>query len=334
MRRREFIAVLGGAAAAWPLAVSAQQPAMPVIGFLHLGTADAYTSNALTVFRRGLQETGFVEGQNVAIEYRYADNKYDRLPELASDLVRRRVAVILELSGGSPTALAAKAATSMIPIVVAFGSDPVKLGLAASLNRPGGNVTGATFFTTELVSKRLELLCELVPQARTIGYLRTGPQLSTVVHEQMAVDALASARSLARQLLIVKVDKAEELEAAFSTLTGKHADALLIASAPFFDIVEVTNQLAAMALKSKLPSMYQYHAFAAAGGLMSFGANQSEAFRQAGIYTGRILKGEKPADLPFQQSTKLELTINLKTAKALGITIPQSLIVAADEVIE
>jgi ABC-type uncharacterized transport system substrate-binding protein len=334
MRRRDFIKAIACSAIDLPLAAHAQQPAMPVIGYLHLGTADAYASNALAVFRRGLQETGFVEGQNVTIEYRYADNKYERLPELAADLVRRRVAVIVEVSGGSATALAAKAATSTIPIVVAFGSDPVKLGLAASLNHPGGNVTGATFFTTELVSKRLELLCELLPQARTIGYLRTGPQLSTVVHEQMEADALASARSLARQLLIVKVDKAEELEAAFSTLKANHADALLIASAPFFDIVEVTDQLAAMALKSKLPSMYQYRAFAAAGGLMSFGANQSEAFRQAGVYTGRILKGEKPADLPFQQSTKLELTINLKTAKALGITIPQSLVVAADEVIE
>jgi putative ABC transport system substrate-binding protein len=236
VRRREFISLLASAATAWPLAARAQQQGMPVIGFLHLGTADAYTSNALAVFRRGLQETGFVEGQNVAIEYRYADNKSDRLPELAADLVRRRVAVIVELSGGSATALAAKTATSTIPIVVAFGSDPVKLGLAASLNRPGGNVTGATFFATELVSKRLELLCELVPQARTIGYLRTGPQLSTVVHEQMAADAIASARSLARQLLIVKVDKAEELEAAFSTLTAKHADALLIASAPFLTL--------------------------------------------------------------------------------------------------
>ena len=334
MRRRDFIKGIVGSAATWPLAVSAQQPVIPVIGFLHLGTADAYSNNALAVFRRGLQETGFVEGQNVTIEYRYADNKYDRLPELAADLVRRRVAIIVEVSGGSATALAAKAATSTIPIVVAFGSDPVKLGLAASLNRPGGNVTGSTFFTTELVSKRLELLCELVPQARTIGYLRTGPQLSTVVHEQMEADALASARSLSRQLLIVKVDKAEELEGAFSTLTAEHADALLIASAPFFDIVEVTDQLAAMTLKNKLPAIYQYRAFAAAGGLMSFGADQREAFRQAGIYTGRILKGEKPADLPFQQSTKVELTINLKTARALGLSVPQSLRVAADEVIE
>jgi putative ABC transport system substrate-binding protein len=334
MRRRDFIIVITRSAALWPFTAHAQQPSVPVIGFLHLGTADAYTNNSLTVFRRGLKEMGFVEGQNVTIEYRYADNKYDRLPELAADLVRRRVAVIVELSGGSATALAAKAATSTIPIVVAFGSDPVKLGLAASFNRPGGNVTGATFFTTELVSKRLELLCQLLPQARTIGYLRTGPQLSTVVHEQMEADALVAARTLERQLLIVKVDKAEELDAALSTLTAERADALLIASAPFFDIVEVTDHLAAITLKSKLPAIYQYRAFAAAGGLMSYGANQGEALRQAGIYTGRILKGEKPADLPFQQSTKVELTINLKTAKALGVAVPQSLIVAADEVIE
>jgi len=219
-----------------------------------------------------------------------ADNKYDRLPELAVDLVRRRVAIIVELSGGAVTALAAKAATSTIPIVVAFGSDPVKLGLAASLNRPGGNVAGSTFFTTELVSKRLELLCELVPQARKIGYLRTGPQLSTVVHEQMAADALASARSLSRQLLIVKVDKAEELEGAFSTLTAEHADALVIASAPLFDIVEVPDQLAAMTLKNKLPAIYQYRAFAAAGGLMSFGADQREAFRQAATTRMKMTK--------------------------------------------
>jgi len=266
------------------------------------------------------------------IEYRYADNNGDRLPELAADLVRRQVAIIVELSGGSITALAAKAATSTIPIVVAFGSDPVKLGLVKSLNRPGGNITGATFFTTELVGKRLELLCELLPQARTIGYLRTGPQLSTPVNDQMEADALVAARSLGRRLLIVKVDKADELGVAFSTLATEHADALDIASQPFFE--EVTDRLAAMALKYRLPTLYASRGFAAAGGLMSYGADQDEAFRQAGIYAGRILKGEKPADLPFQQSTKVDLVINLKTAKLLGLTIPVPLLGRADEVIE
>jgi putative ABC transport system substrate-binding protein len=335
MRRRDFIkGIAGSAATAWSLAVQAQQPIMPVIGFLHIGTADAYTSSALAAFRRGLQQTGYVEDQNVKIEYRFADNKGDRLSALAADLVNRRVDLIFELSGGAITALAAKAATSTIPIVLAFGSDPVKLGLAASLNRPGGNVTGVTFFTTELVGKRLELLCEVVPETRRIGYLRNGTQLSTAVTEQMEADALTTTRALGRQLVTVKVDKAEELGAAFSTLVAEHADALVVGSGPFFDNVQINDQVAALTLKNKLPAIYQYRAFAAAGGLMSYGANYGEAFQQAGIYAGRILKGEKPADLPFQQSTKVEFVINLKTAKALGLTIPYPLLGRADEVIE
>jgi putative ABC transport system substrate-binding protein len=333
MKRREFITILGGASA-WSLAAHAQKPSIPVIGFLHIGTADAFTNSALTAFRRGLQETGYTEGQNVTIEYRFAENEGDRLSALAADLVNRDVSLIFELAGGTITALAAKAATTTIPIVLAFGSDPVKIGLAASLNHPGGNVTGVTFFTTELVSKRISLLCELLPQARTIGYLRTGPQLSSVVTEQMATDALATARSLDRQLTIVKVDKADELNAAFSTLIAAKVDALVISSAPFFDTEEVKNQLAALTLKNKLPAIYQSRSFAAAGGLMSYGANYGEAFQQAGIYAGRILKGEKPADLPFQQSTKVEFVINVKTAKALGLTIPYPLLGGADEVIE
>ena len=333
MRRREFIIFLGGAAA-WPLVARAQQPKMPVIGFLHIGTADAFTNNALATFRRGLQEAGYVEGQNVIIEYRFAENKGDRLPELAADLVRHQVAVIFELAGGAITALAAKAATSTIPIVLAFGSDPVKLGLAASLNRPGGNITGVTFFTTELVSKRFELLCELLPQAKLIAYLRTGPLLSTAVAEQMTGDALATARALGRQVLVLKVDKAQELDAAFSTLVNEHADALVIGSSPFFDITGINDQLAALSLRNAVPAIYQQRAFPAAGGLMSYGASFDEGFRQAGIYTGRILKGERPADLPFQQSTKVQLIINLKTAKALGITIPPTLLARSDELIE
>jgi putative ABC transport system substrate-binding protein len=307
---------------------------MPVIGFLHIGAADAYTNSALTAFRRGLQQTGFVEGENVKIEYRFADNKGERLASLATDLVNRQVNLIAELSGGAITALAAKAARSTIPIVLAFGSDPVKLGLATSLNRPGGNVTGVTFFTTELVAKRFGFLCEVVPAAQTIGYLRTGPQQSSPVTEQMEADALSTARALGRQLVIVKVDTAEEVNAAFSTLVAKHADALFVGSGPFFDNVRINDQVAALTLKNRLPAIYQYRAFAAAGGLMSYGADYGEAFELAGIYAGRILKGEKPAELPFQQSTKVEFVINLKTAKALGITIPYPLLGRADEVIE
>jgi putative tryptophan/tyrosine transport system substrate-binding protein len=334
MRRRDFIKVIAGSAATRPFAAHAQQRAMPVIGFLHVGTPDAYTNNALAAFRRGLQEMDYVEGQNVVIEYRFAENKGDRLPGLATDLVHRQVALIVELSGGSITALATKAATSTIPIVIAFGSDPVKLGLVASLNRPGGNVTGITFFTSELVSKRLELLCEMLPEARTIGYLRPGPQLSTLIIEQAEADALETARTLGRQLVIVKIDKAEELHAAFSTLTTEHADALVVSNGPIFNNVEINDSIAALALKNRLPAIHESRAFVAAGGLMSYGANQSEAFRQAGVYAGRILKGEKPGDLPFQQSTKVEFVINLKTAKALGVAIPYPLLGRADEVIE
>ena len=214
---------------------------MPIIGFLHIGTADAYTNAALASFRRGLQEAGYVEGQNVAIEYRFAENKGERLPELAADLVRRQVTVLLELSGGPLTALALKAATSTVPIVVAYGGDPVQLGLAASLKRPGRNVTGVTFYTTELVSKRVQLLCELVPQARRIAYLRPPPQLSTDVTGQMEADALATARDLGRQLLVSKVDSAQGLNDAFSAVINEHPDALLISSAPFFDTVEIID---------------------------------------------------------------------------------------------
>jgi putative tryptophan/tyrosine transport system substrate-binding protein len=334
MRRREFIRSIGGALVARPLTVRAQQQGMPVIGFLHVGTADAYTNNALAAFRHGLQEAGYVEGQNITIEYRFADNNGDRLPALAADLVNRQVNVIVELSGGSITALATKAATSTIPIVIAFGSDPVKLGLAASLNHPGGNVTGVTFYTTELVSKRVQLLCELLPEGRRIAYLRPGSHLSTVVTEQGEVDARTTARDLGRQLVVSRVDSAQELNDAFSAAINEHPDALLIATHPFFDNVEINDQLAALTLKNKLPAMHQYRAFPAAGGLISYGANYDEAFREAGVYAGRILKGEKPADLPFQRSTKVQMVINLKTAKALGLTIPLPLLGRTDGVIE
>ena len=330
MRRRDFINGIAGLGVAWPLTALAQRANVPVIGFLHIGTADARSNKALAIFRHGLQETGFLEGQNVAIEYRFAENEGDRLNGLAADLVYRHVAVIVILSGGAPTALAAKAATSTVPIVIAFGSDPVTLGLAESLNRPGGNVTGITFFTTELVSKRVELLCEVLPQAKTIAYLR--PRLT--VDQQMIVDVQSTAHALGRQLVILKVDNIQDLDGIFSTLIKEHADALIIASSPFFETVEINDKLAELTLRNSVPAIYQNRAFPAAGGLMSYGADEGEAYRQAGIYTGRILNGEKPADLPFQQSTKVEFVINLKTAKAFGLTIPLPLLGRADEVIE
>jgi putative ABC transport system substrate-binding protein len=336
MRRRDFVKVILGAGVAWPVAARAQQTAMPVIGFLHSGRADARTNGFLAVFRRGRQQAGYVEGQNVAIEYRFADFKFDRLPTLAADLVHRKVALIFELGGGAAAALAAKAATPTIPIVLAFGSDPVKLGLVGSLSRSGGNVTGVTFFTTELVSKRVELLCEVLPQARTISYLRTGTESipSRAVADQMEADARTAARALGRQIVMVTIDEVEELSTAFATLASERADALVIGASPFLDSEEVNDQLAALTLKHRLPTIGQYRAFPAAGGLMSYGANYGEASQQAGIYVGRILKGEKPADLPFQQSTRVELTINLRTAKLLGLAIPVSLLGRADEVIE
>lgn len=331
MSRRAFIFFLGGVVAS-PLAARAQQPAMPLIGFLHVGTAGADQDRLPAAFRQGLKEAGYVEGRNVLIEYRFAEHKADRLPGLASDLVRRQVAVIVVAGGGGITASAAKAATSTIPIVVSIGADPVKLGLAASLQRPGGNITGSTFLSTALGGKRLELLCELLPRAKKIGYLRTGA-LRTVTKQQMD-DALTAARALGRQLLVLEIDNAEQLDAAFSTLRKERADALLIVSEPFFNSTETRDRLVALSLRHAVPAIYPFRDFAVAGGLMSYEASYREAFAQAGIYTGRILKGEKPADLPFQQSTKFELLINLKTARALGINIPQSVLARADEVIE
>jgi len=265
VRRREFITLLGGAAA-WPLVARAQQTAMPVIGFLHGGTADS-VPRALAGFRQGLKEGGFIESQNVAIEFRWANNQLERLPALAADLVRRPVAVIVS-GGGAGPALAAKAASSTIPIVLAFGSDPVKLGLAASLNRPGGNVTGATFITTELVGKRLELLCEMVPNATIVAYLRTGPRQSSVTSDQMATDFLAAARALRRQPLVLQVDSDRDFEAAFTSLVDQRANALVIAAHPLFD----NDNLAALALRHAMPSIYSRHEFVEAGGLMSYGA--------------------------------------------------------------
>ena len=327
MRRREFISLLGGATA-WPLAARAQQPALPVIGFLHVAFPGPYTQH-LAAFRQGMKQSGYVEGQNVAIEYRWANNEPDRLSELAADLVNRQVALIVAV-GGAPSALAAKVATSTIPIVLVFGSDPVRLGLVASLNRPGGNITGVTFFTTELVAKRVELLHELIPQATTIAYL--GDLRIGVVGQEMLRDTLAAASVIGRQIAVVEVRSDRDFEPAFATFVERQAGAVIVGPSSLFD--SNRDQLLALAAHHKMPAIYQARAYVLDGGLMSYGASYGEAYRVGGLYVGRILKGEKPADLPFQQTTKFELVINLKTAKALGLEVPLSLMIRADEMIE
>jgi putative ABC transport system substrate-binding protein len=327
MRRREFISLLGGAAAAWPLAARAQQPVMPVIGFLHVAFPGPYTQQ-LAAFRQGLKQSGYIEGQNVAIEYRWANNENDRLPELAADLVRRQVALIVA-AGSTDSARAAKAATSTIPIVLVFGADPVRLGLVASLNRPGGNVTGVTFLTTELMAKRLELLRELVPQATTVAYLA---DLQAVPGQEMVRDTLAAAGVLGRQIAVVEARSDHDFEPAFATFVERRAGALVVAASQLFD--SNRDQLLALAARHKMPAIYQAREFVLDGGLMSYGASYGDTFRLGGLYAGQILKGEKPSNLPVQQATKFELVINLKTAKALGLEVPLSLMIRADEVIE
>ena len=311
MNKREFITLLGSAAAAWPLAARAQQPAMPVIGFLHSSSPEPYR---LRAFRQGLKDAGFIEGENVAIEYRWADSQIDRLPALAAELVRRRVAVIAA-SGGMPSILAAKAATTTIPIVFAIAEDPVRLGLVASLARPSGNLTGINFFGTELAAKRLELLRELVPGAIRIAVL-VDPTNATNT-ETTVGDVEAAARAKGLQIQVLNASNSREIDAAFATLASERPDALLVGSTAF--LTDRRVQLAQLAARHAVPAIYADRQFAEVGGLMSYGASLGDAFRQVGVYAGRILKGAKPADLPVVQSTKFELVINAPTARMLGL---------------
>jgi putative ABC transport system substrate-binding protein len=327
--RRKFLVTLGGAAAAWPLAARAQQAAMPIVGVLYT-SSPAAAPHLTLAFRQGLNETGFIEGQNVRIEYRFAEGHYDRMPGMAADLVHRQVAVIATPSTTAAT-LAAKAATQDIPIVFLVGTDPVQIGLVASLNRPGGNLTGVAILAVELAAKRLELLHELVPAATLIAYLSN--PTNPIFADAEARVVQAAAHVLGVRILMLNATTPNEIEAAFESLIQQHADALLVGDDVFFQVSQ-RDQLVALAARHRVPAIYDRRENAAAGGLISYGTDIADAVRQVGVYTGRILKGEKPAELPVQQSIKVELVINMKTAKSLGLTFPLNLLGRADAVIE
>jgi putative ABC transport system substrate-binding protein len=327
MRRRKFITLLGGAAVSWPLAARAQQAAMPVVGFLSSRSPDD-TTHLLAGFRQGLADAGLIEHQNVTIEYRWALGQYDHLPALAAELTRLPV-VVLVSTGGEPAALAAKAATSTIPIVFGTGTDPVKAGLVASYNRPGGNATGINFQTADMEAKRLGLLHELMPQARNITFLYN---LKFAAAEGQLHDVREAARTLGLQINALHASTDDEINAAFRTMVQQQTAALILAADPFFDTRR--SQLVVLAAYNSLPAIYQFREYAAAGGLMSYGIDAVDAYRQIGLYTARILKGARPIDLPVMQPTKFELVINLKAAKTLGLDVPDKLLARADEVIE
>jgi putative ABC transport system substrate-binding protein len=327
MRRRDFVSLMAGTAIGFPLVARAQKSEVPVIGFLHPASAPEWVAR-VAAFRQGLADAGYTEGRNVTIEFRWAEGHYERVPVLAADLARRRVAVIVA-AGGGVSVLAAKAATSTIPIVFTAGGDPVKLGLVDSLNRPGGNITGVSVLTVELAAKRLEVLHSLVPQVTVVGMLVNPNGIFT---ESEARNTLEAARQLNLQVSIQKARNKQEIDQAFSTFVRARTGALLIGADVFYELQR--EQLVALAAQHAVPTLYPIRAFVAAGGLASYGANFNDAYRQAGVYAGKILGGAKPADLPILQPSSVELVINAKTAKTLGLTIPQSLLLRADEVIQ
>ena len=327
MRRREFILLFGGTAAAWPFAVCAEQPAMPVIGFMS-GRAPQDSGRLVSAFRQGLAETGFIESQNITIEFRWAHGDYDRSPELAADLVSRRVAVLVAV-GGDVSALAAKRATASIPIVFGMGSDPIKAGLIASFNRPGGNATGFTLWTSEMESKRLGLLRELLPPTPLLGIF-ANPRFPPAEQEVNGLEL--AAKGVSQRLFVASADDDAELDVALASLVQRQVGGFLVTATPFFDLRR--DRIIGFAAQKKLPAIYQFREYAVAGGLISYGPNIVESYRSAGVYAGRILKGAKPADLPVLQPTKFDFVINLKTAKTLGLTVPPTLLAEAGEVIE